>query len=100
MTSKPDSPEHAVHQAVAIQLHPDMPATAFDVWGHDKQRIHRVDLALVNDGSNLPELASVRATLRLLQSAPGLPLGMQNIVSVMLIFLDEDCEFFGRSRPG
>jgi len=30
-----ESPEHGVHQARAIQLHPDMLATAFDVWDHD-----------------------------------------------------------------
>lgn len=95
-----DSPKQAVQQARAIQLHPEMPATVFDVWDHVKQKMHRVELASVTDSLDLPELTRVRAALRFLQCAPDLPSGMQDIVSIMLIFLDEDCEFFGGSRPG
>jgi hypothetical protein len=95
-----DSPKQAVQQARAIQLSPDMPATVFDVWDHAKQRMHRVDLASVSGCLDRAELTSVRAALRSLQCAPDLPVGMQDIVSIMLIFLDEDAGFFRRSQSG
>jgi hypothetical protein len=95
-----DSPKQAVQQARAIQLSPDMPATVFDVWDYVRLRMHRVDSASVRGRLDRAELTSVRAALRSLQCEPDLPLGMQDIVSIMLIFLDEDEGFFGRSRSG
>jgi hypothetical protein len=93
-----DSPKQAVQQARAIQLSPDMPATVFDVWDYVKLRMHRVDSASVSGRLDRAELTPVRAALRSLQCVPDLPLGMQDIVSIMLIFLDEDEGFFWRSR--
>jgi hypothetical protein len=95
-----DSPKLAVQQARAIQLSSDVPATVFDVWDHAKQKMHRVDLASVSGRFDRAELTSVRAALRSLQCAPDLPFGMQDIVSVMLIFLDENDGFFRRSQTG
>lgn len=95
-----DSPKQAVQQARAIQLSPDMKATVFDVWDYVKLRMHRVDSASVGGRLDRAELTSVRAALRSLQCAPDLPVCMQDIVSIMLIFLDEDEEFFRRSQSG
>jgi hypothetical protein len=95
-----DSPSLAVQQARAIQLSSDMPATVFDVWDHVHQRMHRIDLASVSGRLDRAELTSVRAALRSLQCAPHLPLGMQDIVSIMLIFLDDNEGFLRRSQSG
>jgi hypothetical protein len=95
-----DSPKQAVQQARAMQLSPDMPATVFDVWDYGKLRMHRVDSASVSGRLDRAELTSVRAALRSLQCAPDLPICMQDVVSIMLIFLDEDEGFFRRSQSG
>jgi hypothetical protein len=95
-----DSPKQAVQQARAIQLSPDMKATVFDVWDYVKLRMHRVDSASVGGLLDRAELTSVRAALRSLQCAPDLPVCMQDIVSIMLIFVDEDEGFFRRSQSG
>jgi hypothetical protein len=94
------SPQQAVQLARAIQLNPIMPATVFDVWDHVKQRMHRIDFGSPTDSLDRAELGSVRTALRLLQCTPDLHSGMKDIVSVMLIFLDEDDGFFKRSRSG
>ena len=67
-----------------------MPATVFDVWDYAKQRMQRIDLAAQLDRLNSLEMASVRAYLRLLQCAPGLPQETKDIVAAMLIFLDSE----------
>jgi hypothetical protein len=95
-----ESAKQAVQHARAIQLSPDMPATVFDVWDHVKQRMHRVDLASVSGRLDRAELTSVRAALRSFQCAPDLPVGMQDIISIMLIFLEEEDGFFRRSQSG
>jgi hypothetical protein len=95
-----DTPKHAAQDARAIQLNPDMPATVFDVWDHVKQRMHRVDLSSATGRLETAELTSLRAHLRSLQCAPDLPSDIRDVVSVMLIFLDEEEGFFRKLRSG
>ena len=95
-----DTPKHAAQEARAIQLNPDMPATVFDVWDHAKQRMHRIDLTSATGRLETAQLTSLRATLRSLQCAAELPAGIRDVVSVMLIFLDEEEGFFKKLRSG
>ena len=85
-----DSPMEAIEKARAVQLEPGMPATVFDVWDYAKQRMQRIDLTAKLDRLDGVEMASVRASLRLLQCAPGLPRETKEIAAAMLIFLDSE----------
>jgi hypothetical protein len=94
-----DSPKQAIEKARAVQLEPDMPATVFDVWDYAKQRMQRIDLAAQPDRLDGVEMASVRASLRLLQCAPGLPRETKDIAAAMLIFLDSEERCSRRHGP-
>ena len=85
-----DSPQQAIERARAVQLDPGMPATVFDVWDYGKQKMQRIDLAARPDRLDSVEMASVRASLRLLQCAPGLQRETKEIAAAMLIFLDSE----------
>lgn len=84
-----DSPKQAVEEARAVQLRPDMPATVFEVWDYARHKMQRVDLAATAGRLNTVEMASVRAALRQIQCAPELQADLKDLVSVLLIFLDE-----------
>jgi hypothetical protein len=85
-----DSPREAAQQARAIQLTPGMSATVFDVWAHTVGKMHRIDLVEEDDRLDHDELFAVRAGLRLLQCKPDTPPCIQEIASIILIFLDRD----------
>jgi hypothetical protein len=85
-----DSPQQAIERARAVQLDPGMPATVFDVWDYAKQKMQRIDLAARPDRLDSVEMASVRASLRLLQCLPRPPRETKDIAAAMLIFLDSE----------
>jgi hypothetical protein len=85
-----DRPKEAAQQAKAIQLTPGMSATVFDVWAYAAGKMHRIDLVEEPDRLDRDELFAVRAGLRLLQCKPDMPQSIQDVATVMLIFLDED----------
>ncbi len=91
-----EGPREAAEQARAIQLTPGMPATVFDVWGHVAGKMHRIDL--INEAGRLDrdELLAVRTGLRVLQCNPDTPPSIQDVATVMLIFLDRDNMMFKR----
>jgi hypothetical protein len=93
-----DSPKQAAEQARALQMNPAMPATAFEVWEHARQRMHRVDLGAAVGRLDKAEMANVRATLRRLQCSPEPRRDTKDIATVMLIFLDADEAHSGRIR--
>jgi hypothetical protein len=82
--------KEAAQQARAIQLTPGMSATVFDVWAYVAGKMHRIDLVEEPDRLDRDELFAVRAGLRLLQCKPDTPPSIQDLVTVMLIFLDRD----------
>jgi hypothetical protein len=85
-----DSPKEAVQEARIIQLTPGMSATLFDVWAHGPGKMHRIDLVEEPDRLDRDELFAVRAGLRLLQSKPDTPPSIQELATIVLIFLDRD----------
>jgi hypothetical protein len=85
-----DSPNQAIEKARVMQLDPDMPATVFDVWDYAKQKMQRIDLAAQPGRLDSVEMASLRASLRLLQCAPGPKRETKDILAAMLIFLDAE----------
>jgi hypothetical protein len=85
-----DEPKDAAQQARAIQLTPGMSATVFDVWAYVTGKIHRIDLVEEPDRLDRDELFAVIAGLRLLQCKPDTPPSIQDVATVMLIFLDRD----------
>jgi hypothetical protein len=85
-----DNPTAAAQEARAIQLTPGMSATVFDVWACAAGKMHRVDLIEEEDRLDRDELFAVRAGLRLLQCNPDTPSNIQDLATVMLIFLDRD----------
>jgi hypothetical protein len=82
--------KEAVAQARATQLTPGMSATVFDVWAYGAGTMHRIDLIEQTDRLDRDELFAVRAGLRLLQCKPDTPPSIQDLVTVILIFLDRD----------
>jgi hypothetical protein len=96
-----DSPKEAAEEARKIQLTPGMSASVFNVWGHVAGKMHRIDLVEEPDRLDRDELFAVRAGLRLLQCRPDTPLGIQELATIILIFLDRDNMLFKRvySRP-
>jgi hypothetical protein len=85
-----DSPKEAAHEARAIQLTPGMSATVFDVWTYGAGKMHRIDLIEDPDRLDRDELFAVRAGLRLLQCNPDTPTSIQELATMLLIFLDMD----------
>jgi hypothetical protein len=85
-----DSPKEAAQEARAIQLTPGMSATVFDVWAHVAGKMHRIDLIEQPDRLECDELFAVRAGLRLLQCNPDTPPSIQELATIILIFLDRD----------
>jgi hypothetical protein len=85
-----EGPKQAAQQAREIQLIPGMSATVFDVWAYVGGKMHRIDLVEEPDRLLRDELFTVRAGLRLLQCNPGTPPRIQDLATVLLIFLDRD----------
>jgi hypothetical protein len=85
-----DSPTEAAQEARVIQLTPGMSATVFDVWAHVAGKMHRIDLIEQADRLDRDELFAVRAGLRLLQGNPDTPPSIQELATIILIFLDRD----------
>jgi hypothetical protein len=83
-------PKEAAQQAREIQLIPGMSATVFDVWAYTAEKMHRIDLVEEPDRLLRDELFAVRAGLRLLQCKPDTPPRIQDLATVLLIFLDRD----------
>jgi hypothetical protein len=94
------SPKEAAQEARAIQLTPGMSATVFDVWAHAAGKMHRIDLVEQPDRLDRDELFAVKAGLRLLQCDPDTPPSIQDVATVMLIFLDRDNMMFKRVHRG
>jgi hypothetical protein len=86
--------KEAALAARAIQLTPGMSATVFDIWAYGAGKMHRIDLVEQTDRLDHDELFAVRAGLRLLQCKPDTPPSIQDLATVMLIFLDGDNEMF------
>jgi hypothetical protein len=82
--------KEVVQQARAIQLTSGMSATVFDVWACVTGNMHRIDLVEEADRLDRDELFAVRAVLRLLQCDPETPLCIQELATVILMFLDRD----------
>jgi hypothetical protein len=89
-----DSPKEAALEARVVQLTPGMSATVFDVWTYGLRKLQRIDLVDQPDRLDRDELFAVRAGLRLLQCKPDTPPGIQDVATVMLIFLDKDNMMF------
>ncbi len=85
-----DGPKEAAQEARVIQLTPGMSATVFDVWAHAAGKMHRIDLIEQPDRLDRDELFAVRAGLRLLQCNPDTPQSIQELATLILIFLDRD----------
>jgi hypothetical protein len=95
-----DSPLEAAQQARAVQLTPGMSATVFDVWAYRAGKMHRTDLVEETDRLDHDELFAVRAALRLLQCKPDTPQSIQELATILLIFLDIEHMLFKRVRHG
>jgi hypothetical protein len=91
-----EGPREAAQQARAIQLAPGMPATVFDVWAYVAGKMYRIDLVEEPERLDPDELFAVRADLRLLQCKPGISPSVQDLATIMLIFLDRDNMVFSR----
>jgi len=85
-----DSPKEAAQEARVIQLTPGMSATVFDVWAHVAGKMHQIDLIEQPDRLDRDELFAVRAGLRLMQCNPDTPPSIQELATIILIFLDRD----------
>ena len=88
------SPKEAAQEARVIQLTPGMSATVFDVWAYVAGKMHRIDLIEQPDRLDRDELFAVRAGLRLLQCNPDTPRSIQELATIILIFLDRDNMMF------
>jgi hypothetical protein len=87
-------PKEAAQEARTIQLTPGMSASVFDVWAYTAGKMHRIDLVEEPDRLDHDELFAVRAGLRLLQCNPSTPPRIQDLATVLLIFLDRDNMMF------
>jgi hypothetical protein len=95
-----ESPKDAAQEARAIQLTPGMAATVFDVWAHAAEKMHRIDLIEQPDRLDRDELFAVRAGLRLLQCNRHTPPSIQELATIILIFLDRDNTISKRVHRG
>jgi hypothetical protein len=89
-----EGPKEAAQEARAIQLTPGMSASVFDVWAYTAGKMHRIDLVEQPDRLDHDELFAVRAGLRFLQCNPSTPQRIQDLATVLLIFLDRDNMMF------
>ena len=85
-----DGPKEAAQEARIIQLTPGMSATVFNVWAHVAGKMHKIDLVEEPDRLDRDELFAVRAALRLLQCNRDTPPSIQELATIILIFLDRD----------
>ena len=85
-----DSPKEAAQAARVIQLTPGMSATVFDVWAHAAGKMHRIDLIEQPDRPDSDELFAVKAGLRLLQCDSETPSSIQELATIILVFMDRD----------
>jgi hypothetical protein len=92
--------KEAAQQARAIQLTPGMSATRFDVWAYAAGKMHRIDLVDQPDRLDGDELFAVRAGLRLLQCKPDTPANIQELATIILIYLDRDNMISKRGHRG
>jgi hypothetical protein len=95
-----EGPKEAAQEARTIQLTPGMSATVFDVWAHVAGKMHRIDLIEEPDRLGRDELFAVRAGLRLLQCNPETPPSIQELATIILIFLDKDNMISKRTHRG
>jgi hypothetical protein len=93
-----DTPMEAAFEARAIQLTPGMSATVFDVWARVAGKMHRIDVEEEDERLDRNELVVVRTGLRLLQCKPDVPASIQDLATVMLVFLDRDDMIFKWSK--
>jgi hypothetical protein len=63
-------------------------------------KMHRIDLVEEADRLDRDELFAVRAGLRLLQCDPDTPPSIQELATMLLIFLDQDNKMFNRVYRG
>ena len=92
--------KEAALAARAIQLTPGMSATVFDVWAYVAGKMQRIDLVEEADRLDRDELFAVRAGLRFLQCDPETSPGVQELATMLLIFLDRDNKMFKRVDRG
>ena len=95
-----DSAKQAAQEARIIQLTPGMSATVFDVWAHAAGKMYRIDLVDELDRLDRDEMFAVRAGIRWLQCDPKTPASIQDVATIMLIFLDRDDPMLKRVHPG
>lgn len=93
-----DTPTEAAFEARAIQLTPDMSATVFDVWARVAGKMHRIDIEEEDERLDRNELVVVRTGIRLLQCKTDVPASIQDLATVMLVFLDRDDMIFNGLR--
>jgi hypothetical protein len=93
-------PKEAAREARAIQLTPGMSDTVVDVWAYVTGKMHRIDLVEEADGLDRDKLFAVRAGLRLLQCDSETPPSVQELATMLLIFLDRDNKIFTRVDRG
>jgi hypothetical protein len=94
------SAKEAAQEARTVQLTPGTSAPVFDVWAGAAGKMYRIDLVEETDRLDRDEIFAVRAGLRLLQCDPETPASIQDLATVMLIFLDRDDLMFKREYPG
>ena len=95
-----DSAKEAAHEARTVQLTPGTSATVFDVWAHAAGKMYRINLVDEVDRLDRDEMFAVRAGIRLLQCDPKTPASIQDVATIMLIFLDRDDLMLKRVYPG
>jgi hypothetical protein len=77
-----------------------MSDTVVDVWAYVTGKMHRIDLVEEAAGLDRDKLFAVRAGLRLLQCDSETPPSVQELATMLLIFLDRDNKIFTRVDRG
>lgn len=95
-----EGPREAAQQAREIQLIPGMLASVFDVWAYAAGKMHRIDLMEEPDRRNRDELFAVTAGLRSLLCDPDTSPSIQELATVILMFLDRDNMIFSSMDGG
>jgi hypothetical protein len=94
------SAKEAAQEARTVQLTPGTSATVFDVWAHAAGKMYRINLVDEPDRLDRDEMFAVRAGIRWLQCDPETPASIQDVATIMLIFLDRDHLMLKRVHPG